>query len=165
MADKIERTIYMKDYYQNNKKKLNLINNTYYKLHKDKVDELNRLWKKNNPMYMKDWYKNNPDYYTQWRQDNREKTRLAVRKWQENHREESNMASTKWKKNHREESKMISKKWKIKNYSRVLYLNLRRRTRKLNAEGSHTFGEWELLKKQYGYNQKSYIYERLLSKE
>ena len=26
-----------------------------------------------------------------------------------------------------------------------------RRIKKLKAEGSHTFGEWELLKKQYGY--------------
>ena len=27
----------------------------------------------------------------------------------------------------------------------------KRRVRKLNAKGSHTFGEWELLKKQYGH--------------
>jgi len=29
--------------------------------------------------------------------------------------------------------------------------NARRRARKLLADGSHTFGEWELLKKQYGF--------------
>lgn len=43
--------------------------------------------------------------------------------------------------------------WKggITTYERKLYLNNRRRARKMNAEGSHTFGEWELLKRQYGY--------------
>jgi len=43
--------------------------------------------------------------------------------------------------------------WKggISTYERKLYLNGRRRVKKLNAEGSHTFDEWELLKKQYGY--------------
>ena len=43
------------------------------------------------------------------------------------------------------------KEWKEKNVKRVLFLNARRRARKINAEGLHTFGEWELLKKQYGY--------------
>jgi hypothetical protein len=43
--------------------------------------------------------------------------------------------------------------WKggISTYERKLYLNNRRRAKKKNAEGSHTFGEWVLLKKQYGY--------------
>ena len=31
------------------------------------------------------------------------------------------------------------------------FTNMRYRARKRNAEGSHTFGEWELMKKQYGY--------------
>jgi 5-methylcytosine-specific restriction endonuclease McrA len=43
--------------------------------------------------------------------------------------------------------------WKggISTYERKKYLNMRRWARKNNAEGSHTQGEWELLKKQYGY--------------
>ena len=36
-------------------------------------------------------------------------------------------------------------------YLRKLFLNNRRRATKAKAEGSHTQGEWELLKKQYGY--------------
>ncbi len=31
------------------------------------------------------------------------------------------------------------------------FTNMRYRARKIQAEGSHTIGEWELLKKQYGY--------------
>lgn len=43
--------------------------------------------------------------------------------------------------------------WKggISTYDRKLYLNNKRRARKKGAEGFHTQGEWELLKKQYGY--------------
>jgi len=47
--------------------------------------------------------------------------------------------------------KELTKIWKKKNYNKVLFSNLKRITKKLNAEGFHTFGEWELLKKQYGY--------------
>ena len=43
------------------------------------------------------------------------------------------------------------KEWRKKNYNRVLYLNLRRKTMKRGAEGSHTFGEWEMLKAQYNW--------------
>lgn len=43
--------------------------------------------------------------------------------------------------------------WKggISTYERKLFLNARRRAKRKQAEGSHTWGEWELLKKQYGY--------------
>jgi 5-methylcytosine-specific restriction endonuclease McrA len=36
-------------------------------------------------------------------------------------------------------------------YKRMLFLNSRRRALRMKAEGSHTQGEWELLKKQFGY--------------
>jgi len=57
----------------------------------------------------------------------------------------------------------VEKKYKYKNkpygerYSteellaRKRFRNQRYKARKRNAEGSHTFGEWELLKRQYGY--------------
>ena len=46
-----------------------------------------------------------------------------------------------------------SPSWKggISTYNRKLYLNARRRARKVNAEGSHTQKEWEDLKKKYDY--------------
>lgn len=43
------------------------------------------------------------------------------------------------------------KEWRLKNRSRVSCSHLKRRAIKLNAIGSHAFGEWELLKKQYGF--------------
>lgn len=46
--------------------------------------------------------------------------------------------------------KRYAKEYRIKNSTRINYLNLQRIVRKNNADGTHTFGEWELLKKQYG---------------
>jgi len=47
--------------------------------------------------------------------------------------------------------KEFNKKWTENNREYKNFLNLRREVRRKKAEGSHTFGEWELLKKQYGY--------------
>ena len=43
----------------------------------------------------------------------------------------------------------VKKKYKYPEKKR--FTNMRYKARKINAEGSHTFGEWEHLKKQYGY--------------
>ena len=67
----------------------------------------------------------NKDYHRQWELKNRESTKNRLKEYR-----------IKWTKKNRE----------YKNF-----LNGRRRVLKRNAEGSHTFGEWELLKKQYGY--------------
>jgi len=63
-----------------------------------------------------------------------------------------------WKLSEETRKKMSKAKKGDKNYSwkdgisqDKNHYNRQRRNRKLNAEGSHTFGEWELLKKQYGY--------------
>jgi 5-methylcytosine-specific restriction endonuclease McrA len=47
--------------------------------------------------------------------------------------------------------KELKQKWDKENYDRVIWHSNRRRIKKLNNGGSHTFGEWELLKKQYNY--------------
>lgn len=41
--------------------------------------------------------------------------------------------------------------WKINNREHCNTINANRRARQKNAIGSYTVGEWELLKKQYGY--------------
>ena len=42
-------------------------------------------------------------------------------------------------------------KWRNNNRSKWNYYNSVRKTKKLNADGSHTFAEWELLKAQYNW--------------
>ncbi len=45
--------------------------------------------------------------------------------------------------------KIAIKKWRKENMERILYLNLRRRALRENAEGNHSFEEWIALKKYY----------------
>ena len=47
--------------------------------------------------------------------------------------------------------KEYGKKWTEKNREYKNYLTNKRRCLKLKSEGSHTFGDWELLKKQYNF--------------
>lgn len=43
------------------------------------------------------------------------------------------------------------KEWRNKNKEKKAFLNARRKMKKINAEGSHTFEEWTKLKKKYNY--------------
>jgi 5-methylcytosine-specific restriction endonuclease McrA len=51
----------------------------------------------------------------------------------------------------KEYKKKYLKEWKLKNRDKVYFSNRKRRNVKFLAEGSHTQGEWELLRKQYGF--------------
>lgn len=44
-----------------------------------------------------------------------------------------------------------TKEWKRNNYDKVLFYNLKRRTRLMSADGTHSFEEWEILKAQYDF--------------
>jgi 5-methylcytosine-specific restriction endonuclease McrA len=44
-----------------------------------------------------------------------------------------------------------NRRWLIKNYNRKLWLNNRRRVKKLSTGGFHTLSEWETLKAQYNW--------------
>jgi len=48
-------------------------------------------------------------------------------------------------------TKAKMRRYREKNKDKISFWRKSHRARKLQAEGSHTFGEWELLKKQYGY--------------
>lgn len=50
-----------------------------------------------------------------------------------------------------ERMKAKNKKWLTANYERKLWLNNQRRVRKLGNGGTHTLGEWEILKAQYNW--------------
>jgi 5-methylcytosine-specific restriction endonuclease McrA len=84
-------------------------------------------------------------------------TNEAGRKWRsenpgyENNRDQEKRKEYQrnYQKQNRERENKRQKEPKY--YKRKLHLNARRRAKKQNAEGSHTLGEWELLKKQYGF--------------
>jgi 5-methylcytosine-specific restriction endonuclease McrA len=58
----------------------------------------------------------------------------------------------KWNKANPEKVKKSRQKYRKKNIERYREWNRSHRVLKMNCKGTHTFGEWELLKKQYGYS-------------
>ena len=56
-----------------------------------------------------------------------------------------------WKENHPEDYKEMRRRERVKNKERINHANRMYYLRKSGAEGSFTIGEWELLKKQYGF--------------
>ncbi len=107
-------------------------NKKWYVEHKDIARERNKRWclahKKQRAEHSKRYYA-----------DNREKCLEHQRKDRKNHKEY-----------YQQYEKKRSKLYLRKEQRR--HNNLRRRMRKNNIQGFHTIGEWELLKKQYGYN-------------
>lgn len=73
------------------------------------------------------------------------------RKWEKEHPERSRKRTKEWKKNNPEKHALQGKRYRENHREQVQYWHRRYKARKQNAEGSHTFGEWELLKKQYGF--------------
>ena len=75
--------------------------------------------------YHKEWRKQNPDKYREQRK--------------------------RWKKKNPDKVKESQRRYIKKYPEKIRFLIRKNKRRRDNAEGSHTFGEWELLKKQYGY--------------
>lgn len=55
-----------------------------------------------------------------------------------------------WQSKNKEKVALYKKEWVAKNREKVNFYELRRRARKNLSVGSHTLGEWQLLKIQYG---------------
>ena len=73
------------------------------------------------------------------------------KKWIEKHQTFCQECIKKWKKENPERVRKYNKKWRKNNREKIIFWNLKRRAIKLNAEGSHTFKEWEELKEKYNY--------------
>jgi len=91
------------------------------------------------------------EYSKRWNKDNPEKNKTYRRKSYLKNIEKRKKGQQKYRKDNPEKIKAYRKKWTNENRDYKNFLNLQRLSKKKNAEGSHTFGEWELLKKQYGY--------------
>ena len=75
----------------------------------------------------------------------------AVRKWRESNREKVREINNRSRKNNPEKVRESKRKWWRNNPEKISFYHKKRRAFRMNVEGSHTLGEWELLKKQYGY--------------
>jgi 5-methylcytosine-specific restriction endonuclease McrA len=105
-------------------------------------------------------------YGIKWRNENRERIKFLSKKYRKEHPERVKECKNIWNRLHPEKARISAKKWQKANPQRRKIISNRynqkhpeagRRSAKkyrrikFNAEGSHTQGEWELLKKQYGY--------------
>jgi len=107
----------------------------------------------NQKEYCKKWRQLHPNYLKEWRIQNPIKTKNYCKKYYQKH----------WKDN-KEHILLIRRKryWRLKKegklkpltglrYQKKLYFNLRRWVQKKNAEGTHTFQEWQKLKEKFNY--------------
>lgn len=109
--------------------------------------------------YNKKWWDKNKDRLNrirkEFRQNHvekfREMNKLASRKWRKKNPEQSKENTRNYRINNLEKVKAKRKKWAKNNPQKDLFYVKRRRARKMNADGSHTLKEWELLKKDYNY--------------
>jgi hypothetical protein len=121
----------------------------------------NGVWKKNPKVYWKNrnkkWYAEHKDISRErnkkWHLAHKKQHAERVRKYYANNKEKC-LERQKCRRQERKEYYQEYEKMREKLPSRIAqrrYHNACRRARKNKAEGSHTFGEWELLKKQYNY--------------
>jgi len=118
-------------------------------------------------------YKKNPKAYMKkhnrkWRLANKERNKENHRKWNMAHRKQNNERAKKYREAHREQiikyqrtrrrtnkdyyQQFESKRKKLpQRIAQRRYHGACRRAIKIGADGFHTIGEWELLKKQYNY--------------
>lgn len=85
----------------------------------------------------------------------KEKHNAAQRKFKMEHPERVREQLHRWYESHRDEKKKYDNQYRIKNRERIAARKKssaqRYRARLKNAEGFFSRGDWELLKKQYGY--------------
>lgn len=103
---------------------------------------------KNNPNW-KGGISKDPDHLkflnARWCIKNKEKIRVYDKLWHKTHKD---YRKEYWQRYYHEHPQLKNRQCERE---RKLYLNNRRRARKMNAEGSHTLQDWKNLKKKYYY--------------
>ena len=75
----------------------------------------------------------------------------SARKWKQENKDKVRIINNRWKENHPEDYKETKRKERQRNKERINLANRNYALRKRGAVGSFTIGDWELLKKQYGF--------------
>ncbi len=86
-----------------------------------------------------------------WLKSNPEKTKVIRKKTKAKHRENIREYGRKYYVEHKEKMRTNLIAWRRKNKSKTVQQVLLRRYRERGISGSHTLGEWEELKKKYGF--------------
>jgi len=86
-----------------------------------------------------------------WSDNPKEYDRKYYKKWYKKNKKKKDKQVMAWQKKHRKRMSEASVRWAKRNPEKKAFENGKRRTRKANAEGSHTLEEWEELKKKHDY--------------
>jgi len=76
---------------------------------------------------------------------------LRHKRWVKNNKDRDVSLKKKWREKNKEKSRVDYNNWVKQNPDKISILNKNKRARKTGAVGNHTLGEWEKLKKKYGY--------------
>lgn len=146
---------YQKEYREKHKEETKKYNKEYRKKNFGYYKEYQKKWAKNNPEKVKKHAKKNYQqhkekrikYIQKWREKNIEKRKKYEKKYTEEHKKET----SKYRQNHQKQRKENQQCWVNENRDYVYFYNAKRRAKKRNAEGSHTFKEWLDLKEKCNY--------------
>jgi 5-methylcytosine-specific restriction endonuclease McrA len=86
-----------------------------------------------------------------YREKHREKRRLGGIRWREENKEKDTERHIKYREENRERIAAYDRWYRKKNKEKVYFWGRHREYLKKNCVGSHTFQEWEDLKKQYNH--------------
>ena len=85
---------YKKEYYENNKEKINEQKKEYYENNKEKIKEYHKEWYENNPEYNKEYYEQNKEKINEkckeYKENNKEKIKEYKKEYRENNKEKIN---------------------------------------------------------------------------
>jgi len=109
-----------------------------------RIKEYRKKWKQNNPKKVKKYNKT-------YRDKNPEKLEEYNKKYYQNNKDKENERSQKWRERNVDKIKVYDRERRKNNPEKVRADSRKRRVLKMNCEGTHIIGEWELLKKQYGH--------------
>lgn len=131
----------------------------YRELYLERCKENNKQWRLANPEKIKesrrqDYIKNFKRYKElarKWIEAHPDKIKEIKNRWLEKNREKARKSVDRYRKQYPEKVKENFNSWRKRNRGKVAVQDHRRRAKKSGNGGSFTAGEWELLKKQYGY--------------
>jgi len=109
----------------------------------------------NKKQYFKDYYKRNRfeilKQQKEYEKDNAEKVSTRRKEWRQANPDKVKENKKKWELANPDKVKARKKRYNKAHPEKKREAKTRRRALKYSADGSHTYGEWELLKIQYGF--------------
>jgi len=109
---KEERIEYLRQYYQNNKKRINEVRKRNYHNNKERHIECVKRYRQKNKQKCKEWSDN-------YQKDNKEKIAIQRKKYRQEHRAERKKYNKEWKRKNKEQTQRTSKEYYHNNREKI----------------------------------------------